>query len=425
MLAVAGCSAHDDAASKGETPAPGSSSKAYAYSDAQPIEPPPGPDDVVGLVQGRMGGPVGGVTIAIGGNVTTTDAWGRFVLRNAPARYDVQLGVNGRGQAYRGLSTRRPTLQSEDNGWFNGAPKNIDYSGALAPDSKIVSFEVQDGGDTSVIEDGQDRNTVIRWSWWAGPISPLAGTLWSLEYEKTTDGSAPTRYLGVASTPIKLSPNQEATFKPTFSPISKTSTVSGVARPAPGMTIYESNLLVRFGGQYSILHGGFPVRTIPANFVVPEIDGASWGIRYSAFDTGAPGSYGGANSSMSVPVGADGSIPDVTLPSAPKIILPADGATDFGVGSEIGWEGGEGACTVEVTSTDTWKSIRVTTLESRVSMPDLSAVGVPLAPHQVFKVNVWCARETNRAPDADPVLDWTWRTLGSFSYSRTITVSTP
>lgn len=435
ILLLAACaSAHEeDAAPKGaaETPAPGKQTENHeTQSEPLPIDPPPGPDDVVGVVRGRLGGPVPNAAIASGDAITKTDAWGRFVLRNMPPKYDLQCGIDGHGEVYYGLTTRTPTISSEDNGWYNHAPIHLDYSEATSTYSRRLSFTVGDDGSTeNILAPSAPPDAVDTTLYWAGPTPALTGTFFSLEHDQPASGP-PTRYLGYAFAPMHMLPsNQEATiFKPTYSPVTTTSTVTGVARPAPGMGTYNTYLLVHFGGQYDIVNWDYPSHAVPAEFVVPEVPGASWALQYQAYE-GSLGFEGG-NSSIVVPISADGSVPEVDIPVPPKIISPADGATDFGAGSEIAWEGGEGACTVTVFFRNVSWAIALTTLTSRITMPDLSAVGVPIARRFRYSINVQCSQRANRAPDADPLLDAVrymsgQYNLGTATRSRLISVTSP
>ena len=423
LLLLAGCSSHDDGDG---TPVPDDSSKTRPLSEAPPIEPPPGPDDVVGIVRDYRTGPVGGATLSSGNTVTTTDAWGRFVLRNAPSEYDLICVLSGRAAVIHGLTTRKPTVQCPDNGgWVNNAPIHIDYSDAISIGSERITFAVRDDVGTEEIFYGRTGpNTLDANTTWAGPIPELTGRFLSLEYEAPRLG-APTNYLGIAFSPMRILPGQQATFHPIYSPITTTTTVTGIARPAPGTTLYETYLLLGFGGVYSPVNRSYALRTTPAQFVVPEVPGASWAIKYSAYETGSPGSSGGAYSGGIVPIAADGSVPDIDLATPPKIVLPADGATDFDVGSEIAWQG-DGTCTVTVSSAPDYR-VELTTRESHITMPDLSAVGISFrhgAKHDLF---LWCHRRPYRAPDADPVLDvvnyYAGEYLGTSGYGRLTAVT--
>ncbi|WP_394835100.1 hypothetical protein LVJ94_52240 [Pendulispora rubella] len=361
----------------------------------------------------RRDGPVAGATISSGEIVTTTDTWGRFVLRNVPPKYDLMSTQDGRAQIFHGLTTRRPTIQNHRNdGWFNTTPVHIDYSDATTIGSERITFAVRDDlGTEEIFYGAMGPNTLDSTIFWAGPTSELTGTFLSLEYERP-NRYGPPHYLGIATAPMRLLPDQKANFHPIYSPIAKTTTITGVARAAPGTTIYNSYLRLSFGGLYSILDRTHSIYTQPEQFIVPEIAGASWAIEYEAYTTGAPDSSGGARSAMIVPVGADGSVPEVDLPAPPRIISPAEGTTDFGVGSEIVWQG-EGACTVSMGDTDYKHSVSFTTLESHLTMPDLSAAGMPLEHGRQYRIFVWCHRRSNRAPSDDPVLDFTDYYLGS------------
>ncbi|WP_394835099.1 hypothetical protein LVJ94_52235 [Pendulispora rubella] len=434
-LLLAGCSAHDDGASSDrdpatKTPAGKPSGNESPPTEAPPIDPPPGPNDVVGVVQGRLGGPVPGATIASGDVIIKTDAWGRFVLRNLPPKYDLQCGIDGQGEVYYGLTTRNPTIQSYANGWYNRAPIHLDYSEATSTNSRRRSFTVGDDGSTrNILAPSAPPDAVDTSLYWAGPTPALTGRFFSLEHDTSTSGP-PTRYLGYAFSPMRLLPSnrETTTFKPTYLPITTTSTVTGVARPPPGVSGYETYLLVHFGGQYDIVNLDHPSHAVPAEFVVPEVPGASWALQYRVYGPGL--GFEGASSSVIVPISTDGSVPDVDIPVAPKIISPADGAADFGVGSEIAWEGGEGACTVNVFFKGVSWAISLTTLTSRFTMPDLSAVGVPIARRFQYTINVQCSQRANRPPDADPVLDAAryiggQYNLGTSAKSRNVSVTSP
>ncbi|WP_394845638.1 hypothetical protein LZC95_52485 [Pendulispora brunnea] len=392
-----------------------------------------GAGDVVGVLRGgRNGssmypsGPVSGATIVSGETVTTTDERGRFVLPKAPAKYDIRFAVNGRGGVYQGLTTRRPTIRAEDKGRFNEAPLHVDYSNATQIGSKRVTFAVRDDiGIEQVDSWVRGDNAFDSTLYWSGADSKLTGKLLSFEYDPPRDGEPPWFYLGVASSPMNASPGEQASFTPVYSPIKTPRVVTAVARPAAGMTVYYAYLLLSLDGRrYAQINTSSPATKFPAEFVVPEVSGASWAIRYYSYETRFPDSAGGAHSGMIVPIDVDGSLPPVDLPAPPKFTLPLDGAADFGPGSEIAWQGGQGACTVRISNLPTGSYIQLTTTESHITMPDLSDVGLPLERGQKYRLFLDCVQLSHRSPDADPVLDDSVQ-LGTYLYNRNIYVSTP
>ncbi|WP_394845636.1 carboxypeptidase-like regulatory domain-containing protein [Pendulispora brunnea] len=441
-LLVAGCTGHDDASSNGgsaitgktpvDTPQHTPDTEPPPHPPEPPIPPPPnppdtsppGPNDVVGIVQGRTGGPVVGVKVASGGFVTKSDSKGRFILRNVPPKYDVYCGIDGQGDVYSGLTTRAPTIRlREASDYSYPAQIRIDYNPSPSP-PEIISFAVRDDIGTESLGIGPGYPAVF----WPAPAPELTGQFFALEYERPAiRGGPPTHYTGLAFAPMRLRRGGQTVFQPTFSPVPSTMTVTGVARPAPGTTIYETFLYLSFGGSYGRVNSQYPGITMPAQFVVPEVPGASWAIEYSAYETGAPGSFGGAHSSMIVPISADGSVPEADVPAPAKMVLPARDATNFDVGSEIAWANGQGTCQVAVSRKDT--TVYITTVESHIVMPDLAAVGVPFGRGERYFISVWCNKPASRTPDTDPVLDPSGprpeRYLGTSTYSRSIGVSSP
>jgi hypothetical protein len=381
-------------------------------------------DDVLGTV---VDGSPAGLTVRVGTTTTTTDAWGRFVIRGAPAVYDVAMARNQGARAYFGLTSRRPLFYTTTRNGPRSSPLNITYPDPTVVNTQWVAFSdvaVLGSDDNGGLGTPQSLQTTLYWVGDnGGPTTKV--TLTGVAF--TAPPSAPpAHYLGYATASFEAQDGVPITWSPPKPTPMTERTVTGTATADATQTIYEVYLLVRFSseGGWAMVNRAGALTQPPYSFIVPNIPGASFAMEYSAYDTGAPGSVGGANSTMSVAIGADGSVPAVTVPAAPAITAPAQGATGFGVGSTIAWTG-EGVCVVSLTNyaIPGSPSIDLVSGTGSATLPDLSALGVSLPKLETYNMVLTCEK-TSEPWAGDPALLPLQGMLGVSGYSTLRSVTT-
>jgi hypothetical protein len=370
-------------------------------ADAPAPAPALGPNDVMGMVVSGTGdpGPIAGARVLVAGTLTTTDLQGRFIVRNAPPTYDVIIGLANWGDAYFGVTSRTPVLTSQaPNISPSRATISVSYPASTVVDAKRIGFI-----DRGPAYGTQEAPPAIPWVSWSQAFSQITTKFLLLEY--TTDSfGTPTHYAGMALDTFTLENGGSRAWAPQYGPVSETK-VTGSVDTVPSQTLYEAYLTVSLsGGAYAPLNREVPLRQPPFTFVVPQIAGASFAAVYSAYDTGKPGSAGGANSIVSVPIGADGTLPHAIVPEAPHPLSPADGATGFAPGTVFTWQG-EGTCEVKLWGGNQGfqpSSIRLVTRAGTVTMPDASTVGVTPLKLTTYGWIVTCW-SPDTMPGVDPV----------------------
>jgi hypothetical protein len=373
-----------------------------------------GPDDVVGVVLGRFDYPAASLQVQAGGTLTRTDAQGRFVVRNAPTRYDVALN---RGNAshpfvtqYIGLTTRRPILRL-DTGDTSSAAIQMAYPPPTVADTRHVDLGYHADIGTINLSPGPLAGRPGP-NWFPLPAGATSAdvVVGSLTFLAAAE-SRPSAFLGYDQATLHLSSGAVATWTPAYRPVDAMSVTGSVAVEDPRQQAYEAYLYVSLapGGAWAGLNLDAVENQQPWSFLVPKIPGAAWAIEYHAYDIGRAGSGGGAEAHGWALVGEDGTVPAVSLRPPPRPVAPADNATGFGVGSTLAWTG-EGVCTVSLQTAGMGDqailqpSFSFVTDQGTLTMPDTSAFGIALPALETYSWGVACTQSSKPPLAGDPVL---------------------
>ncbi|HEX7664850.1 MAG TPA: hypothetical protein VF407_10075 [Polyangiaceae bacterium] len=393
------------ACSSASTPSsapPPSAAAIVTAGEAPPIDPPAGPNDVVGSIYDTAGNRRVGATVLFDGKRIPTDAWGRFVVRDAPATYDVTIaksdGAVGTFGSM-GATSRTPKITVDWTQVFGSL--HTAYPAPSRPDAKVMTFVSAPNGMSTTSGLADDIWMRTR----ASTVAPTPATVFAFEFLEPNTDNPPTQFLRWAKESIVLQPGPN-TWTPTFVPVTETRTLTPHPTTDSGMTVYEGYYFARATGSGDDLTMLLPWMQLnaPASwaFPIPVVDGIDWSMRYHAFETGKPGSYGGGASYATEPIAADITAPDAFLPEAPVVTSPPADAT-FGSGTTIAWQGGREVCDVMLTppspflSTDP-KPIVLRTTARSVVVPDLAALGVEPPSGLTYTLIVQCSDPARTAP---------------------------
>jgi hypothetical protein len=383
---------------------------------------PIGPDDVVGIVQRQDGAPLT-VNVLSGTTLTQTDANGRFVLRNAPARYDVSFAAapgtppGPEAFVYLGLTTRHPTLTvpTGHGPTWSGPPTSslkVTYPPPTAVETRHLLFlDLPVDVGTVNLDPFPTMNNVGPY-----PIDMLPGAssadanVASLTFTGQ-DGVPPANYLGYATASVHLEAGATTSWTPTYAPVDSMTVTGSPTLEDPAQTLFQSYLYASLSkpgetGSWAAVSLDAPAQSPPYSFVVPKVPGISWAIQFNAYGPGGPGSSGGASTWAYALVGSDGTVSPVRIPAPPRTVSPPSGTTGFGFGAVLTWTG-EGVCTATVFPADTLQTFAwflIVSNQETATIPDTTALGVTFPPLTTYAWGVSCAQSSLPPLGADPVL---------------------
>jgi hypothetical protein len=409
--------ATDDAAADGATP-PGPGPASGPCPALEPIPDDPStlaPDDVLGQVVYEGAGGPGTRCVKLGDVVTGTDSVGRFLVRHAPAHYDLALtpGYLALATVYVDLTTRRPML--DVSGFATGGRG---YNAAVS-----MTYPKPDGGGSvySVYAVRDGSRLVLSYTELGGgtlpppPTLPIALgdsptaqidlTLVAFVVPQALD--RPMTFTGAAQTSLAMTgaaggtPSPPVPWAPDLAPVSVVS-LTGAAQPASGQSLTDVFPMLGFGnGVHWSKIGNRSAKSAPWTVDAPRIPGVALGLRYVAYDTGKPGSLGGGESDAVVPAASDDTIPPTTLPPSPAIVAPADGATDVGVGTTFTWTGqGVWWFTLEPSVDNLGvPDVQMVVRGTSAVLPDLSALQIALGSQKKYGYAVRCISRLDGSSD--------------------------
>jgi hypothetical protein len=394
-------------------------------------EEPIGPNDVVGIVQSSEGSPAWAYVLS-GGTLTQTDAQGRFILRNAPAHYDVLLVPNWNpgptsprapasqpgGQSvsvWLGLTTRHPILfasgfpSSAPVAWGTGglpfSSLNVTWPPPTVVDTQhLLLYEIPDLG-TGGLNPSSDMATIAMPAQiWLQPGTSSADAKIASFTFTGPQGAPPANYLGYAATTLHFEVGSTTSWAPTYAPV-ESMTVTGSPKPddpSQSQTFFESYLYAQLSDVGAWARVAPLAETLPPfSFVVPKVPGISWAIQFSAALAGGATTWAWAR------VGSDGTVPPTRIPAQPRPVSPPDGTTGFGTGSVLTWTG-EGVCTVFVSSADqadrTSPALTIVTDQQTATIPDMTPLGVTLPSRVTYRWSETCSQSSAPRLGGDPVL---------------------
>jgi hypothetical protein len=363
------------------------------------------PADITGTIVDTAKAPWPGRQVLVGDTLTTTDEAGHFTVHDVSPPYDLAIASGTTmGDVYVGMSDPAPMVVSR--GIAPGSPAQ---SGSMtvtvvlpaADTSTVVGWVVLEATDILA------RITVVPVTTATGPVRtfnvdwggppPVGVRIHAFQTQVDPATSAPVHYLGYDTTNLVLDGQGNVTWTASYKPppFSESPLSLTVSLPA-GYAISHTWLLMRStellgtAGQIGSGAAGPEI-----SLVVPDLPGGPFLI-----DVATGEGYGMSRSYVpALPAGTQKLA--VPMEPTPTLISPPDGAT-FGVGSTITWTlGGPGAPFTTLNPLNS--EVRLITLwggeDGSVTVPDLSALGLPL-PHGVTcDVAVWRDSRATTAED--------------------------
>jgi hypothetical protein len=299
-----------------------------------------GPVTVSGTVVDLSGHPFAGQTVVISSGTFSrtqvTDVTGAFSVEGVPTPYNATVVDSGgeRVTSYQGLTRTDPTLTDAISQSPNRrATLGGQLTGGTYPESDQLettfAFSSPETFTPLAALSSGSYQAQVQWS---GPET-TSGTLYALQLDF---GAQPgPGYLGygvrenVALADMGTSTGQDVALSPVTS-----GTLSGTVTAAPGYSVYETNVQLLVAPTVPLFLFGFayiPSGGSPFSYVTPSIEGTS--LLLSEAAQGPAGAY--VATQMALSANATGVA--LTLPAAPTLNLPADGATGVTPTTSFSW----------------------------------------------------------------------------------------
>jgi hypothetical protein len=356
------------------------------------------PVTVNGMVVDEFGFPWAGQAVLISSGAfsqrVVSSSRGAFTVANVPTPYDATVFDStspGFIMVYVGLTRVDPTLTVQNyqqlnrtatfSGQLTGGryPEVFGYSTEVAFASPQVVVPFQSPG----YEVSGSYSTMVNW---VGPTS-TTGTLYALQIH--SDAGIPLDYPGYGTLGgIVLQDQGSLTNQDvTLSPVT-TGALSGTVSVPSGYALgYKSLALVApSGAALPLSLALFFSSQAPADpsfsYATPSVPGTALVLRASA----ASGQGAGMSSSFAkhqVPANASGVT--VSIPPAPSLLLPADGATGVGLATRFTWTPFAGG--VHAFAIFGAQNVIVFTAATTATIPDLADAGFPLGPSYGWTVS--------------------------------------
>jgi len=349
---------------------------------------------VRGKVTGTLGTPAdtSGVVVSVnGGAAIPVEADGTFEGPEVAVPYDLVVAQPPTlAHVYRGLTTTDLTLELSSVGGFARSAK---LAGQLpdALEADQVAFvcvrgEVPLYGACDTVNPGEDAYEID--TAWVGPTT-IAAEVYALFLEG--DGVSVVGFPYVAHAAVELTDGatSEADLTLTAGPAAKTVTVR--LAPAPGTAIYQSWVAYHMapGGPVVPVAGGGPDEAV-YEVVLPDVPEAlvTAVMAYS---------NAGGDAWAWHTVGYGSGVVESTAPAAPYLVAPVDGTTGVNHDTEfVVWNPAGGVLTYGFEGPSV--GFLVTTVEERITIPDLSSLGVELPSMNDF---VWFVMASPHHRDVD------------------------
>lgn len=352
---------------------------------------------VTGLVKGAIGQPIPGVTVMIEGHgSTTTAADGTFEIDDVAVPYVLTVldPVAKWAHTFRGLSVAAPELFPITSLSSPQAVPSATVSGdlgapVLADRRTIVCVEGLDApayGCATVSEGATSYSIPVIWR--EGMSAEVR--LRALEYSMDALSFDPTAITGAtASTTFTVTEggatDVDLVMGGAVAPANFTATVN----PAFPADSFNAGAMTHLTARFTLGLTGFGSATNSLSVFTPFFSGST----YTLF-AGAVDAAGGSSVQWRTGVTQGASL-EFEPPTPPFLTSPADGATGIGqstvftVGNTAG-----GVLTYQFLPSVAGPSFAITTTETSVAIPDLSAAGLPLPAASDYYWSVYSSPET-------------------------------
>lgn len=338
---------------------------------------------VTGKVVGFLLEPLENITVTIGTASAVTNANGEFSISNVTVPYTAVMVDSGIGMVYQGLTRTNPTLQFLGSG---GSPKSATMAGTLsggaafpnpANQRAVVTYSSESSltNRLALLSGEGPAYSGLNVGWIGGDV--LSGRLHALQWQFDAN-DLPTDYTGYGFKDISLA-NGGNFVSPqgdiALSDVNE-ATLSGNVILSPGLTLAGKILSVDFGpnATQGILQDMTPDQAF--SYITPNLSSLTMTALSVACGTGCSGAN---NASIVYQAGLAPNASNVKLEhiALPTPSLPASGANNVAAGTPFSWStasGGVHVVFVEVGSVDYY----VVTASNEMTLPDLSAQGLPL-----------------------------------------------
>ena len=362
---------------------------------------------VNGTVHALFGDGFAGATVAIQGVTDTTDANGAFSISGVAVPYDVAVGTpyatGSAGHLFMGMTSPNPVLTpygplavSSVGGYYPEATVNGDLSAPVPVGSEAkVCLE----GATVAIY-GCDTVAPGNTAYSIDAMWPDGGavsfTLHALVTQLDAD-DLPTGYDGYGTATGSVADGGTTTVNVTVGAAPATSSLTLAMNPPAGLPADEFAAGAELSSTFTM--PVFDSSSVPAAMIavpVPQFGGAS----YAAYAAARASSGGGTSLAWKQMIPSSGTT-TFNLDAPATLIAPADGATGIGAGDTLEISGTGGVpVTFIVSSYPDDSFLLVTTMDSAVTIPDLTTVGAALHGATAYQWSVYQSPTTSTMEEA-------------------------
>ncbi len=335
---------------------------------------------VHGTVVDPLENGVSGATVAIQGSTATTDANGSFTVGGVAVPYDLiveqTLGASGAAHVFEGLTSATPEVNTYASIVpYASPPMSATISGNLSAAVSTGYDAVVCAQSSATVMMGCDTVSVggtaysIAASWVAGASVPV--TLHAIEVAADSDGFA-TGYGRYGTASGSVSDGGTPTIDVSWGSTPTSSNVVGTVNVPAGFFLSDVKGAADLSASTALpLFAAYGTSSSPvaASFTtaVPQIAGSGSTVTVRAITTAGA-------ATIAWQQGVTGGSVTFDLATPPTQTAPADGATGVGAGSTMSVSSASGAVTFVISSPS--QVIVVTTIDSSISLPDLSSVGM-------------------------------------------------
>lgn len=376
--------------------------------DANNVIAPPGAagNSVSGNVISQTGLGLSGVRVNIGNSEATTDQNGNFAIEGVSIPYNANLVSGTEAVSYKGLSSTSPklTFNSSSNSYSNSATLNVscpilmnedEYIHLVFTDGRSIQFN-----QTMSFPAGS-ANITVRWN----GSSAITGKAIALKFISYDGLVSINSYEGYAEK-LNIQLVNGATQSVAFSDADLAqrnpdeAIISGTISTPGGFTQSSSRLYLKFTSEDVTYpdFGGFCSSDNNFNFKVPT--GLNSQARFAIVATArnlAENTY--TEKAVVVQAGSTGH--NIVLENGPVLISPVNGATGINLNTDFSFSGGSGVEIYKIIMSGLNNSYTIYTSDLSSKIPDLSHLGIMLAPNSDYH---WRVEKINDVSSTDQIV---------------------
>lgn len=376
--------------------------------DANNLIAPPGTtgNTIRGNVISQTGLGLSGVRVNIGNSEATTDQSGNFSIEGISLPYNVNLVSGTEAVSYKGLSSTSPklTFNSSSNSYSNSATLHVSCP-ILMNEDEYMHLVFTDGrniqyNQTMSFPSGS-ANITVRWNG-NSAITGKAIALKFISYDglisiNSYDGYAEKlniQLVNGATQAVAFSEADLAQMNPGEAIISGTILAPGSFNQT------TSKLYLKFTSE-DVTYPDFGVFcTSDNNFSFKVPTGLSSLARFAILAT-ARNSVENTYTEKAVVVPAGNSGYSIVLENGPVLISPVNGASGINLNTDFSFSGGTGAEIYKIIMSGLNNSFTIYTSDLSSKIPDLSHLGIILAPNSDYH---WRVEKINDVSSTDQIV---------------------